>query len=170
MPQTCKRRPGGGGAAVHTLAGDEPHYSGNGRPCHSGHVTVGLIAGGSLLALQLQDQGRAAAGPARPCQAARSPVAGQVAAGRGKAPGSRGRLGWSLPPGLRAIYGDLAPPVHVLRSALKEGRVDGCKEGREWRIDPDLEKAAAADGGTAKGRLKRSRPAGWQTRRPAIES
>jgi hypothetical protein len=27
MPQTCKRRPGGGGAAVHSLAGDAPHYS-----------------------------------------------------------------------------------------------------------------------------------------------
>jgi len=27
MPQTCKRRPGGGGAAVHSLAGDGLHNS-----------------------------------------------------------------------------------------------------------------------------------------------
>jgi hypothetical protein len=27
MPQTCKRRPGGGGAAVNSLAGDGSHHS-----------------------------------------------------------------------------------------------------------------------------------------------
>jgi hypothetical protein len=27
MPQTCKRRPGRGGAAVHSLVGDEQHHS-----------------------------------------------------------------------------------------------------------------------------------------------
>ena len=51
MAQACRRRPGGGGAAVHTLAGDELHHSGGERPCHSGDLSVGLVAGGNLAAV-----------------------------------------------------------------------------------------------------------------------
>ena len=34
MPEYCKRRPARGGAAVRSLAGEQPHYSRGERICH----------------------------------------------------------------------------------------------------------------------------------------
>jgi hypothetical protein len=43
---------------------------------------------------------------------------------------------------LRERYGDRTPPLHRVRIALAEGKLEGERRGREWKVTSDLDEVA----------------------------